>query len=328
VGIRLKIGRVVTGDARTSLRVLAKTTAAVQNLAEDLGRALAAMDPAFEARSEAEIERECQLVAEVKPGSVDMVIEISPPPTELWREYSRPSLGERVLRQVGEFMDAISVGNAAGLQEVIPEADRRRRVTRRFTTALLDRSDDHIVQWSRVDGEPLRPIYRPDPEIVERLIGSGTTPLEAEADKVVVKGRCVVILGKDGSPGEVSEWLEYEVMSREGTEPYVTDQVAWRDRLFVLEHQIECPATIEDHLLVIRYEPLGIRAYAPTRGAALRDFAEEFAFRYDDYALARDEELTRSAIDLKRRLRELVKEVRSAITPSIGSSPTAGGLRS
>lgn len=42
--------------------------------------------------------------------------------------------------------------------------------------------------------------------------------------------------------------------------------------------------------------------------AALRDFAEEFAFRYDDYALARDEELTRSTIDLKRRLRELVKQ--------------------
>jgi len=99
------------------------------------------------------------------------------------------------------------------------------------------------------------------------------------------------------------------MVNEQGTPaPYITDRVSWRDRELKLTYPISCAVSLQDHLVVVEYGPLGIRAYAPTRDEALRDFAEEFVYLWDEFASTPDEELTRGALELKTCLTALVTQ--------------------
>lgn len=309
--VRLRIMRTQTDDRRPSLRIVAKTLSSVQRLANELGRARAAVSPVFAGRSEAEIERECELfIGNIAYASVDLVLETALPPKELWDDYAKPALGPLVEDDLRDFIQAVEAADLSKLESIAPDPTRRERALRAFLAGLPAPDSGYVIQWAS-GRDPLRPIQRPTSEQIARLLcASAGEPDKVQANWAMIEGTCIATIGKDGRPTRVNEWLDYTVVSQQDTEPYVTSQVAGDDRLFILAQPITCPVTVEDHLLVLQYEPLGIRAYAATREEAVQDFGEEFAFRYDDYALAPDHELTRSAIELKRRLRELVKEVR------------------
>jgi len=289
--------------------------AAVQSLAYDLGKERAASDSVFAGRSPAEIERECELfVTQLKYGSFEATLDVAEPPSELFADNARPALGPVVVNDLNLLADALGTGRPEPIKRVFADPSRRWRAIKALATSLPAPSGEYRVMWGAGSRETLQPLYQPSPEMLGSLaaLPEGLAVHEKPDEEVVVEGTCVATLGKDGRPANVREWLDFSVLLEEDTRPYRTDRVAWRGRAFLLTHEIACSVTIEDHLVVIQYEPLGIRAYASTRDAAVRDFAEEFAFLWDDYAVARDEELTRRAAELKRRLRELVREVTSS----------------
>ena len=94
-----------------------------------------------------------------------------------------------------------------------------------------------------------------------------------------------------------------------------TRRIRRAGRTFLLKREIACDVSVENRLVVIEFKPLGLRAYAPTREAALQDFAEEFAFAWDYYVGTADSALTNDALKLKRQLLSLVKEVVTGETP-------------
>jgi len=308
--VNLKIERTTPASPRTSLRVLAQVLASVQRTAHDLGRQRAARDPRFSGHSQADIERECELfVTELRYGSFEATLDVAEPAPGLFPEYGHPTLGQVVVDDLDRVAEALAMESEERVRQVLPDARWRKRVLEMLARSLPARSDEYRVMWG---SGGLRPLHRPTREAVLALTGlpEGEFLVRERADDdVLVEGTCVARLGKDGRPVTVREWLDFSVVLQEDTRPYRTDHLTWGNRLFRLAHEIACSVAVEDHLIVVQYEPLGIRAYAPTREAAIRDFAEEFAFLWDDYAHARDEELTRRAVGLKRHLRELVREV-------------------
>jgi hypothetical protein len=309
-------------EGSPSLKVLAKSLTGLQALATDLGKAHAARDPSFAGQSEVEVQRQCELfVLRVRHGSVVLTIGTATPPKELWPDQAMPTLGPRVEEDLNEFINAVESGDEASLEKIVPDPVQRTKATRDLLSAIPDESSGHAVSWG-LSNRSLREFHRPSEAILARLkavpaiVGAGII-----AGQVLLSGICVATLGPDGRPPDVQEWLDYQVLAEEDTSPYIADRVLWRDREFVMSYPVQCPVTVEEHLVVVHYEPLGIRAYAPTREEAIRDFAEELAFIWDRYAAAPDAGLTRSAVELKSRLNEFIKEVR----PVEATKRPAGG---
>jgi len=109
------------------------------------------------------------------------------------------------------------------------------------------------------------------------------------------------------SPADITSVLDWEPLEAPDLRAHRPDEVCWGGRRIKLRRRIVCNVSREDGLVVIQYDPLGIRAYAESREFAIRDFAEEFMALWEEYALVPDEELTPDAVGLKRRLLALVE---------------------
>lgn len=292
-----------------SVKVLTKSLAGLQDLANDLGKAHAALDPSFARESDVEIQRQCELfVMGLRYGSVEITVGTGAPPGELWPDRAKPFLGPKVEADLGSFIDAMEAGDEAKLEEIVPDPMRRAKAAKDLITAIPAPESGHAVSWAHGDRAPQR--FRPPTQsFLTKLI---SVPAAALAGVVlsqsVISGTCVATL-KDGRPEHVSQWLTYEVIGNEDARPYVIDKVIWGGQQYVLDHGIECTVTRDEPLTIIEYEPLRIRAFGPTREEAIRDFAEDFAFLWETYEHAPEEQLTRSAVDLKVHLMNLVREV-------------------
>ncbi len=89
--------------------------------------------------------------------------------------------------------------------------------------------------------------------------------------------------------------------------------VRTKHREFHLYGGITPKVYMKSGLWLWEYESLGIIAHGESRDEAREAFYNEFAFLWDTYADADDKELTEDARELKRKLRELVSEVKGAI---------------
>jgi hypothetical protein len=92
------------------------------------------------------------------------------------------------------------------------------------------------------------------------------------------------------------------------TDP-VFKEITYANRTFVLRRPILCAVFRDGEHYIVEYAPLGLRSYALSRAGAVADFAEDFSFLWKEYALAKDEELTRGAIEIKRTLLSMVATV-------------------
>lgn len=90
---------------------------------------------------------------------------------------------------------------------------------------------------------------------------------------------------------------------------FAPDKLEWEGRRFLLHEKLDYPVMLEDGLWVVECQLLGIRAYAASYDQALREFSEEFAFLWDEYAQVDDSTLTADAVALKQRMLAIVRGV-------------------
>lgn len=315
--VHLTIEPADRSPGRTPLRLLTRMFSGVQALAYELGKARVASDPEYSGRSDTDVNRECELfLVDARTGSFEVTLDVAGAAPGLFEEYQRRPLGQTVLQDMDRVFAAVGAENERALTSVIPDASRRARVLRALSLALPDRSSDYKVRWAGSSDRQHRVLYRLSRDMVMRLAeppDSSAGP--PSANEVLVEGTAITTLGKDGRPSRRCDWIDYTIIGREDIGPYRTSRITWRDRTFLLKREIACDVSVENRLVVIEFKPLGLRAYAPTREAALQDFAEEFAFAWDYYVGTADSALTNDALKLKRQLLSLVKEVVTGETP-------------
>ena len=85
-------------------------------------------------------------------------------------------------------------------------------------------------------------------------------------------------------------------------------EIAWGCLRFRLNEGLCCEAYRDQDLYIIRCQALGIHAFAQSWHEVKQELMKDFVALWQDYGLARDEELAPSGLALKRRLRGLVAE--------------------
>lgn len=88
---------------------------------------------------------------------------------------------------------------------------------------------------------------------------------------------------------------------------YRASEISYGNRKLLLSYEIACPVIKEEGYYIVQYEPLGIQAYAKSREEAINEFKEEFMMIWDIYGNESDDNLTQDAIQLKKRIKGLVK---------------------
>ena len=87
-------------------------------------------------------------------------------------------------------------------------------------------------------------------------------------------------------------------------------RILWAGRAFHLSEPIDLTLRRQGPYYFIGYEPLGISGYGRDQQEALKSFADVFSATWDSVAMASDTQLGREALELKRRLRNLVAGVK------------------
>lgn len=86
-------------------------------------------------------------------------------------------------------------------------------------------------------------------------------------------------------------------------------EIADGDMIFRLRKPINLTVRRDGLYFLIVYEPLGIEEYGKTEKEALDAFAYHFGALWEGVAQAADRKLTKDALQLKREIRSLVKQV-------------------
>lgn len=84
------------------------------------------------------------------------------------------------------------------------------------------------------------------------------------------------------------------------------------DRRFLLRHPIDLDVRQEAGRWIIEYPPLELSAWDRTEDRAYAAFAELFDVLWEHFVAAPDRELGGETRDLKRALKDLVKDVKYA----------------
>ncbi len=85
--------------------------------------------------------------------------------------------------------------------------------------------------------------------------------------------------------------------------------ILYDDRIYVLSRKIISEVTYEDNNFIVRNDEFDITAWGQTRDKALEAFAFTFDALYKNYALEKDENLSDKAIELKNKLKSIIKKI-------------------
>ena len=94
------------------------------------------------------------------------------------------------------------------------------------------------------------------------------------------------------------------------TSPYRTDVLIYEERVFVLNRKLDNQVTHEVDNFIIRNDEFDITVWGQTREKAEEAFAFTFDALYTNYALEKDENLSDKAIELKNKLKSIIKKIR------------------
>lgn len=70
----------------------------------------------------------------------------------------------------------------------------------------------------------------------------------------------------------------------------------------------------ENGYIIFEYEPLGIVIYGKTKEEVIKAFNEELVMIFREYGQEKDENLTKDAIELKRKVNRLINKGDNSIT--------------
>jgi hypothetical protein len=99
------------------------------------------------------------------------------------------------------------------------------------------------------------------------------------------------------------EELEHE------TYPYKPSTIAFENTVYILNNRLDFQVDFEDDVYVIQNQEFDITGWGETREEAEYSVAFTFHSLYQNFALEKDEKLSKEAILLKNNLLNLVKKV-------------------
>jgi len=95
------------------------------------------------------------------------------------------------------------------------------------------------------------------------------------------------------------------------TEPVVMMDIRCKKRIFRFQTRLELQPSYDEtgQLLCLKHDPIGIHVFAETRQELLTELAEQICMLWDEYACEDNKNLTPAAIQLKNKLRGVLKEI-------------------
>ena len=108
--------------------------------------------------------------------------------------------------------------------------------------------------------------------------------------------------------GSIKEVLFYKAIEAD-TYPYISNEISFENHKYILDEEIECRVKFEEENYIIEYDDLDIVVWGESREEAEQAFAFAFDSLYSNYAVESNENLTEKAINLKKKINSLVREV-------------------
>ncbi len=88
------------------------------------------------------------------------------------------------------------------------------------------------------------------------------------------------------------------------------DKVETKYGYLIFEQPIELTPKFDGHEVLLEIPELHLCCSGATRDQAIDELAADFIWLWKEYALADDDQLSKDAMELKRRLRSMVREAR------------------
>ncbi len=297
-------------DGRVSVVLFTKTIQSVQETLIQLAKSRSQEDPAKKGPIPSSILRECELfLVKVKPGSgLHALMELPEKQPSLFPNI--PDFAESALEDTKNSLIAIANQDSEKLRKVIPNPIYRHRVVNKVAKIAPGIDSDYHLEV-RTQNEPPIVLVRPSKEAIIRLEAlPPTQEKKLGPRRTLVDARGLAEIDK----GNITKWIEtYDMAELEFDFEHAwrPHEIKAKGKLFILAHPIAC-VIVEEHkeLLVSEFEPLGILAYGENRAEVIRAFSHEFAILWDAIAQEPEAQLTEDARLLKKKLNEMVKEVK------------------
>ena len=305
----LKLANKDVKNGRIPLSVFMKTVQSIQKTIYAVGNAQWKGEPTSQGRRPVFIEQQCELFfVKAEPGS--LLTELALPEKNLDLASELPDFGEKVLSDFKGVLRSVLTNDPKSFKNIVKVPKCQKQVIDNVYNILPSDKEDYELFFSLDEPKTLIKINRPAPEIKNTYVDHQLDE-ELEPDLYELEELRATILAKmDNQSGEIMEVkkvLDFERL--EDLRPYRASTLVYKDREYIFQHEIVCTIIKEDGYVVVQYSPLDIETYAETREDAIEDFKEEFALIWDSYGIEDDSNLTRDAIELKKKLRGLVKGV-------------------
>ena len=210
------------------------------------------------------------------------------------------------------------------IQKHVPNSEYRKRILNELTPIMPQKKTDYEISFKFGECPLILRVERPDDDQILSYIGPYEVPKKEKPTEAVIQARCLARLKEDGKVDKIINILNYELFEEMDLRPYRTTEIHWLNRTFILSHEIACDVHKEDSVVVIEYEPLKIRAFNFSRKDAIKDFAEEFACVWDNYAKESDKNLTSDAISVPTLAGLPITEI---MTTAPGNDAPLGGVK-
>lgn len=343
--ITLRINGDCATGGRVPLELLAAKMKALQEAIFAVGSGMKPVLPKGSAQARVDPKKACVLLfKEIRKNCLTLEAEVVGQAESLAPDFV--DLGVRAVENFGYVAQAIHEGNTDRLNLLLPGATNRAKVVRQarnlapdgdystiiitpFSEVRLDIAvQDYIKQLETnlkteaptdrriVVGEVVNILEKPSlqalirvedyfiscfiPEEKRHLIHNNLTTgtfVEVHGKALLTRGRLVK------SISEVEDIRPVKVGSLKW------NRLAGDDRVFLFKHPLEVLARHDGSGWVFEAPEIDVKAFADRRADAIEAFQDDFAFCYDQYAMASDDDLTPGAQALKGRFIALVERV-------------------
>ncbi|MBC7349635.1 MAG: hypothetical protein H5U05_06650 [Candidatus Aminicenantes bacterium] len=296
-------------DRRVSLMLTADIFMNLQRAVYMAGNNRIKRDPSIHGRYLESIRRELELFfIRAEPGSLTAIIEFPDKSATLFPDF--PDFAEQVLDDLNKITCGIKEKNKDIIHNILQDPGHREKIIKLMSSIIPKKDSDYDLAIRFGSNPTIKSIEYPSTEFITEVIGETKVAIK-EPLEAIIQARCRAQMTEEGKIGKIIDVLDFELFEERDLRPYRTEAIEWKSRIFELNHEIACDVKKEAALVIIEYEPLNIRAYNFSREEAILDFSEEFAMLWDIYAREQDKNLTPDALELKKQLHNLVKEVKT-----------------
>jgi hypothetical protein len=342
--LTLRIEGPLSKEGKVPVGLLAAKLQSAQRMLLSIGTAIAGGGSTGKFRET--VSRACELdFVEAKKKCLEVTMEI-PPPEELFEEGD---IGLQSLERLSDTLKATEARDRETIEKLYPDRGQRTRVLRATMAMLPEEESDYIVCLSANGefhkltenlSEYLSELSRPPEslyfeESIETLTGvlylieveTGKRqigiirekrhipcyfPPELEPlVKDLIPGSLVEVKGRVSltETGQIKEMEEVIDAIQIQLIPLYWSRLTYGDRKFSFSDRLVVSVDFQDGVWSHENENLGILAYGETRAESLDAFKDDFTACWDSIGQEDNRNLTRDAIQLKKKLRRLVKEV-------------------